>query len=77
VGGGSLDDQRIAARGATSTVPKAQGETMRSLAYYITLLLLAFTSEATFAADADHGSVLAKRWCSFLPHRLKFPECSN
>ena len=37
---------------------------MRSLAYYITLLLLGFTSEATFAADADHGSVLAKRWCA-------------
>jgi mono/diheme cytochrome c family protein len=37
---------------------------MRSLAYYVTLLLLAFTSEATFAADADHGSILAKRWCS-------------
>ena len=37
---------------------------MRSLAYYITLFLLAFTSDATFAADADHGSVLAKRWCA-------------
>ena len=37
---------------------------MRSLAYYITILLLGFTSEATFAADADHGSVLAKRWCA-------------
>ena|ERR1700688_3259588 len=37
---------------------------MRPLAYYITLLLLAFTSEATFAADADHGSILAKRWCA-------------
>lgn len=69
-----MDDQRIAARGATSTVPKAQGETMRSLAYYITLLLLAFTSEATFAADADHGSVLAKRWCSFLPTSSQVPR---
>jgi mono/diheme cytochrome c family protein len=37
---------------------------MRSSAYYLTLLLLAFTSEASFAADADHGSILAKRWCS-------------
>ena len=37
---------------------------MRSLAYYITLVLLALTSEATFAADAEHGSVLAKRWCA-------------
>lgn len=37
---------------------------MRSLAYYVTLLLLAFTSEATFAADADHGSALAQRWCA-------------
>jgi mono/diheme cytochrome c family protein len=37
---------------------------MRSLAYYVTLLLLACTSEATFAADADHGSTLAQRWCA-------------
>ena len=37
---------------------------MQSLAYYFTLLLLAFSSEATFAADADHGSILAKRWCA-------------
>ena len=36
---------------------------MRSPAYYVTLLLLAFT-EVTFAADADHGSTLAKRWCA-------------
>jgi mono/diheme cytochrome c family protein len=41
-----------------------KSQTMRSLAYYVTLLLLAFTSEATFAADADHGSILAKRWCA-------------
>jgi mono/diheme cytochrome c family protein len=37
---------------------------MRSLAYYVTLLLLTCTSEATFAADADHGSTLAQRWCA-------------
>ena len=37
---------------------------MRSLAYYVTLLLLACTSEAAFAADADHGSALAQRWCA-------------
>ena len=37
---------------------------MRPLAHFVTLLLLAFTSEATFAADADHGSILAKRWCA-------------
>jgi mono/diheme cytochrome c family protein len=37
---------------------------MRSPAYYVTLLLLAFTSEATFAADAGHGSALAQRWCA-------------
>ena len=41
-----------------------KSQTMRSLAYCVTLLLLAFTSEATFAADADHGSILAKRWCA-------------
>ena len=41
-----------------------KSQTMRSLAYYVTLLLLAFTSEATFAADADHGSALAQRWCA-------------
>jgi hypothetical protein len=29
---------------------------------YLTFLLLASTSEATFAADADHGSTLAQRW---------------
>ena len=32
---------------------------MRSPAYYVTLLLLACTSEATFAADAEHGATLA------------------
>jgi mono/diheme cytochrome c family protein len=36
---------------------------MRSLAY-ITFSLLVCTSKATFAADADHGSVLAQRWCA-------------
>ena len=38
---------------------------MRSLGYYVTLLLLTCASEATFAADADHGSALAQRWCAF------------
>jgi mono/diheme cytochrome c family protein len=42
----------------------ANGQTMRSLAYHVTLLLLACTSEATFAADVDHGSILAQRWCA-------------
>lgn len=37
---------------------------MRSPAYYVTLLLLACTSEAAFAADAGHGSALAQRWCA-------------
>ena len=37
---------------------------MRSPACYVTLLLLACTSEATFAADAGHGSTLAQRWCA-------------
>ena len=37
---------------------------MRSLAYYVSFLLLACTSEATFAADADRGSILAQRWCA-------------
>jgi mono/diheme cytochrome c family protein len=37
---------------------------MRSSAYCATLLLLACTSEATIAADADHGSTLAQRWCA-------------
>ena len=37
---------------------------MRSLACYLTLLLLACTSEAAFAADAQHGSALAQRWCA-------------
>lgn len=37
---------------------------MRSLACYVTLLLLACTSEATFAADAVQGSTLARRWCA-------------
>ena len=37
---------------------------MRSLAYYVTLLLLAFSGGATFGADADHGSILAQRWCA-------------
>jgi cytochrome c553 len=37
---------------------------MRSVAYYVTLLLLACASEATFAADANHGSTLAQRWCA-------------
>ena len=37
---------------------------MRFLAYYVTLLLLAFTSRATFGGDADHGSILAQRWCA-------------
>ena len=37
---------------------------MRSPAYYVTLLLLACTSEATFAADAEHGATLAQRWCA-------------
>jgi len=37
---------------------------MRSLAHYITLVVLACTTEATFAADADHGSTLAQRWCA-------------
>ena len=36
---------------------------MRSLSYYVTLLLFACTSEAT-GADADHGSTLAQRWCA-------------
>jgi hypothetical protein len=34
---------------------------MRSPAYYVTLLLLAFTSEATFAADAGLGIDQARR----------------
>ena len=37
---------------------------MRSLAYYVTLSLLACTSGAAFAADADNGSNLARRWCA-------------
>ena len=37
---------------------------MRSLAHYVTFLLLAGTSEATFAADVGHGSALAQRWCA-------------
>ena len=37
---------------------------MRSLAYHAALLFLACTSEATFAADVDHGSILAQRWCA-------------
>src|SRR5258706_5492763 len=34
------------------------------LAYHVTLLLLACTSEATFAADVDRGPILAQRWCA-------------
>ena len=37
---------------------------MRFFAYCVTLLLLAFTSGAIFGADADHGSILAQRWCA-------------
>jgi cytochrome c553 len=37
---------------------------MRSLDYYVALLLLARTSEATFAAVAEHGATLAQRWCA-------------
>jgi mono/diheme cytochrome c family protein len=37
---------------------------MRTPAYYVTLLLLACTSEATFAGDPGHGSTLAQRWCA-------------
>jgi hypothetical protein len=38
---------------------------------YVTLLLLAFASGTTFGADADHGSILAQRWCASLPHCFK------
>ena len=41
-----------------------KSQTMRSLTYCVTLLLLTCTSEATFAADVDHGSILAQRWCA-------------
>jgi mono/diheme cytochrome c family protein len=41
-----------------------KSRTTRSLAYYVTPLLLAFTSEATFAADSNNGSRLAQRWCT-------------
>jgi mono/diheme cytochrome c family protein len=37
---------------------------MCKFAICVTLALLACTSEATFAADPDHGSTLAKRWCA-------------
>jgi cytochrome c2 len=37
---------------------------MRSFACSITLVLLACTAKATFAADADNGSTLAQRWCA-------------
>jgi mono/diheme cytochrome c family protein len=37
---------------------------MRSLANYLVLLLLACAGKPTFAADADHGSILAQRWCA-------------
>ena len=37
---------------------------MRPLVCHVTLLLLACTSEATFAADVDNGSILAQRWCA-------------
>ena len=37
---------------------------MRSPAYYVTFLLLSCISEVTLAADAEHGSTLAQRWCA-------------
>jgi len=37
---------------------------MRSLACYVALLLLTCISEVTLAADAEHGSTLAQRWCA-------------
>ena len=37
---------------------------MRSPAYCVALLLLVCASEATFAADAEHGAILAQRWCA-------------
>ena len=37
---------------------------MRNLTYCVTLAFLACTIEATFAADADNGSLLAQRWCT-------------
>ena len=40
-----------------------KGQT-RSLTYYVTLLILVCTNEATFAADANNGSRLAQRWCA-------------
>lgn len=37
---------------------------MRAPIAALTLALLAFSCEATFAADADNGSRLAERWCA-------------
>ncbi|MGZ7132393.1 MAG: c-type cytochrome [Halobacteriota archaeon] len=37
---------------------------MRSSIWCVTLALLFFSSEATFAADAYNGSLLAERWCA-------------
>jgi hypothetical protein len=39
--------------------------------------LLAFTSGATFGADADHGSILAQRWCAVLPRCIKCSTDGN
>jgi mono/diheme cytochrome c family protein len=47
-----------------SDAAKIKGPTMRSLAQYITLVVLACTTEATFAADANNGANLAQRWCA-------------
>jgi mono/diheme cytochrome c family protein len=56
---------QIAARGATwaGSYNQWANNAVSSLLRYA-LLLFAFTSEATFAADADHGSILAQRWCA-------------
>ena len=37
---------------------------MRKVAYHVTLVLLACTNEAAFAANPDNGSTLAQRWCA-------------
>ena len=44
--------------------PQPKGATMRNLTYCVALVILACTSEATFAADADNGLRLAQRWCT-------------
>jgi mono/diheme cytochrome c family protein len=37
---------------------------MRPAIYRVTLVLLACTSQAAFAANPDKGSTLAQRWCA-------------